>query len=381
MNESQPQSLLPNGLRDALPPEAGAEARAIGRLLDVFHANAYDRVEPPLVEFEQSLLDGPGQAVSPQTFRLMDPVSQRMMGLRADITPQIARIAATRLARAPRPLRLSYAGQVLRVRGNQLRPERQFAQVGVELIGAPVPSGDVEVVVLAAESLSAVGVPEISIDLSMPTLVPIVCQDLGLAEDEARRARIALDRKDPAALVGFGDAARPLLTGLLDAAGPADQAIAALDALSLSDRAKSMCAELAETIEHVAAAAPALGLTVDPVEFRGMEYQTGVSFTIFTPQVRSEIGRGGRYELNTGESATGFTLFMDALVRALPEPEPGSGYLAYLPYGTSPQVAARIRGDGWRTLQALSPEGDASAEARRLKCSHMLNDDNVIEVT
>lgn len=379
MNESQPQSLLPNGLRDALPPEAGAEARAIGRLLDVFHANAYDRVEPPLVEFEQSLLDGPGQAVSPQTFRLMDPVSQRMMGLRADITPQIARIAATRLARAPRPLRLSYAGQVLRVRGNQLRPERQFAQVGVELIGAPVPSGDVEVVVLAAESLSAVGVPEISIDLSMPTLVPIVCQDLGLAEDEARRARIALDRKDPAALVGFGDAARPLLTGLLDAAGPADQAIAALDALSLSDRAKSMCAELAETVERVAAAAPALGLTVDPVEFRGMEYQTGVSFTIFTPQVRSEIGRGGRYELNTGESATGFTLFMDALVRALPEPE--AGYLAYLPYGTSPQVAARIRGDGWRTLQALSPEGDASAEARRLKCSHMLNDDNVIEVT
>ena len=378
MNETQPQSLLPNGLRDALPPEAGAEARAIDCLLDVFHANAYDRVEPPMVEFEQSLLDGPGQAVSPQTFRLMDPVSQRMMGLRADITPQIARIAATRLAQAPRPLRLSYAGQVLRVRGNQLRPERQFTQVGVELIGAPAPSGDVEVVVLAAESLSAVGVPEVSIDLSMPTLVPIICQDLGLAEDEARRARIALDRKDPAALVGFGDAVRPLLTGLLEAAGPADQAIAALDALPLSDQAKAMCAELAETVDRVAAAAPALGLTVDPVEFRGMEYQTGVSFTIFTPQVRSEIGRGGRYELNTGESATGFTLFMDALVRALPEPE--AGYLAYLPYATSPQVAARIRGDGWRTLQALSPEGDASAEARRLKCSHILEDDDVIEV-
>ena len=361
-----------------MPPEAGAEARAIDCLLDVFHANAYDRVEPPMVEFEQSLLDGPGQAVSPQTFRLMDPVSQRMMGLRADITPQIARIAATRLAQAPRPLRLSYAGQVLRVRGNQLRPERQFTQVGVELIGAPAPSGDVEVVVLAAESLSAVGVPEVSIDLSMPTLVPIICQDLGLAEDEARRARIALDRKDPAALVGFGDAVRPLLTGLLEAAGPADQAIAALDALPLSDQAKAMCAELAETVDRVAAAAPALGLTVDPVEFRGMEYQTGVSFTIFTPQVRSEIGRGGRYELNTGESATGFTLFMDALVRALPEPE--AGYLAYLPYATSPQVAARIRGDGWRTLQALSPEGDASAEARRLKCSHILEDDDVIEV-
>ena len=379
MTETQSQSLLPNGLRDALPPEAGAEARAIDCLLGVFHANAYDRVEPPLVEFEQSLLDGPGQAVSPQTFRLMDPVSQRMMGLRADITPQIARIAATRLAQAPRPLRLSYAGQVLRVRGNQLRPERQFAQVGVELIDAPAPSGDVEVAVLAAESLSAVGVPEISIDLSMPALVPVICQDIGLAGDEARRARVALDRKDPAALAGFGDAARALLTGLLDAAGPAAQAISALDALPLSDQAKSMCSELAETVDRVAAAAPALGLTVDPVEFRGMEYQTGVSFTIFTPQVRSEIGRGGRYELKSGESATGFTLFMDALVRALPEPE--AGYLAYIPYGTSPQVAARIRSEGWRTLQALSSEDDVSAEARRLNCSHMLKDDDVIEVT
>ena len=378
MNDTQPQSLLPNGLRDSLPPEAGAEASAINRLLEMFNANAYDRVEPPLVEFEQSLLDGPGQAVSPQTFRLMDPVSQRMMGLRADITPQIARIAATRLAEAPRPLRLSYAGQVLRVQGNQLRPERQFAQVGVELVGAPAPSGDVEVVVLAAESLTAVGIPEISVDLSMPTLVPVICQDIGLAEDEARRARVALDRKDPAALAGFSDYTRTLLTGLLDAAGPADDAIADLDALSLSDRARKMCAELNETVERVAAAAPALGLTIDPEEFRGMEYQTGVSFTIFTPRVRSEIGRGGRYALNTGESATGFTLFMDALVRALPEPE--TGHLAYIPYGTSPQLAARIRGDGWRTLRALSPENNLAAEARRLNCSHMLQGDDVIEV-
>ncbi len=379
MNETQPQSLLPNGLRDALPPEAGAQSAAIGRLLDVFHANAYDRVQPPLVEFEQSLLDGPGQAVSSQTFRLMDPVSQRMMGLRADITPQIARIAATRLAQAPRPLRVSYAGQVLRVRGNQLRPERQFAQVGVELIGAAAPSGDVEVVVLAAESLSAVGVADVSIDLSMPTLVPVICQDIGLAVDEARRARVVLDRKDPTALAGFNDATRTILAGLLAAAGPADEAVAALNALPLSDQARRMCAELAETVDQVAAAAPALGLTVDPVEFRGMEYQTGVSFTIFTPQVRSEIGRGGRYELNTGESATGFTLFMDALVRALPEPV--AGYLVFVPHGTSPQVSARVREDGWRTLQALSVEGDDTVEARRLNCSHILRDGDVSEVT
>lgn len=379
MNESPPRPLLPSGLRDALPPEAGAEARAVGRLLDVFHANAYERVDPPLVEFEQSLLDGPGEAVSPQTFRLMDPVSQRMMGLRADITPQVARIAATRLAQAPRPLRLSYAGHVLRVRGSQTRPERQFVQVGAELIGAPAPGADVEAVALAAEALGAVGVTAVSIDLSLPTLVPAICREIGLAEDEARRARVALDRKDPAGLSGLDEDTRALLTALLEAAGPATDAIGRLKALPLPERTRPMCDELRQTVERVAAAAPGLDLTVDPVEFRGMEYQTGVSFTVFTPRVHSEIGRGGRYELDTGESATGFTLFMDALARALPAPEPER--LVYVPVDAPPETPARLRANGWRTLRGLSAVADDMAEARRLQCSHVLRNGAPVEAS
>ena len=101
------RALLPAGLRDLLPPDAETEASAVEALMEVFASHGYQRVQPPLLEFEDSLLAGSGAAVSEQTFRLMDPVSQRMMGLRADTTPQVARIATTRLARAPRPLRLS----------------------------------------------------------------------------------------------------------------------------------------------------------------------------------------------------------------------------------------------------------------------------------
>src|SRR3546814_5883986 len=100
------------------------------------------------------LLTGAGTAVASQTFRLMDPVSPRMMGLRADMTPQVARIATTRLKKAPRPLRLCYGGQVLQVRGSQSRPERQFAQAGIELIGAPEGAGDAEEVVVGIEGLA-----------------------------------------------------------------------------------------------------------------------------------------------------------------------------------------------------------------------------------
>ena len=129
-------ALLPAGLRDLLPPDAETEA-AVGGGADgrCSPRTATQRVKPPLLEFEDSLLAGAGAAVAEQTFRLMDPDSQRMMGLRADTTPQVARIATTRLATAPRPLRLSYAGQCLRVRGSQLAPDRQIAQAGIELIG------------------------------------------------------------------------------------------------------------------------------------------------------------------------------------------------------------------------------------------------------
>ena len=133
-------ALLPAGLRDLLPPDAETEASAVEALMDVFAAHGYQRVKPPLLEFEDSLLAGSGSAVAEQTFRLMDPDSQRMMGLRADTTPQVARIATTRLANAPRPLRLSYAGQCLRVRGSQIAPDRQIASGG-DRIDRPRQSG------------------------------------------------------------------------------------------------------------------------------------------------------------------------------------------------------------------------------------------------
>ena len=132
MNEESSKALLPDGLRDGLPPDAGHETVVYTRLLDVFAGRGYERVEPPLVEFEDTLLEGAGGALALSTFRLMDPVTQRMMGVRADMTPQVARIATTRLRKTGRPLRLCYGGSVLRVRGNQLQPERGFRQAGVE---------------------------------------------------------------------------------------------------------------------------------------------------------------------------------------------------------------------------------------------------------
>src|SRR6266567_4208427 len=205
MNEPLHPALLPLGLRDLLPPDAAAEALAVGRMMAVLESHGYQRVKPPLVEFEESLLSGPGAAMASETFRLMDPVSHRMIGLRADMTPQVARIAATRLKNAARPLRLSYAGQVLRIKGGQLRPERQIGQVGAELIGADGAAADVEAIALAAEALAG----------------------LGITGKQSEVIRAALDHKDAAKLAEAAGAATPLLGKLLAAAGPAKTALAA----------------------------------------------------------------------------------------------------------------------------------------------------------
>ncbi len=376
MNELARRGLLPAGLRDVLPPEADQEAEVVRRLMDVSIAHGYRRVKPPLVEFEDSLLAGAGVAMGPSTFRVMDPVSQKMLGLRADMTLQVARIAATRLRKLPRPLRLSYAGEVMRVRGDELRPERQFGQVGAELIGSDSVAADAEAVCLAVDALTAIGLQNLTVDLSSPRLAPAVIATAGLDAEQIRKVRDALDRKDQNAVKRNGRGAGAMLVELLKATGPADRALTALLKLNLPSEAAAEAKRLKETVDVIRAAVPGLNITVDPVEIRGFEYHTGLCFTLFARRVRGELGRGGRYMAGhdlmpgNGEAATGFTLFMDTILKALPEPQDGKRL--FLPFGTLPAEAKRWRGDGWVTLAGLEAGSGAEAEAKRHGCSHIL---------
>ncbi len=380
MTELGDQALLPAGFQDVLPPQAAQEAEVIERLIGCLASHGYERVKPPLLEFEETILAGAGAAVAQQTFRLMDPVSQRMMGLRADMTPQVARIAATRMRNSPRPLRLCYGGQVLRIKGGQLRPERQFAQVGAELIGAASERADAEVAVLAAAALAAIGIEGLSIDLNLPPLVDALAADLGIEAPRLAALRQALDRKDAAAVSEIAGAAADKFQALLRAAGPAEAALAALGAMELGDAAAREVARLTRVIETIRAGAPELTLTVDPAEHRGFEYQTGISFILFARGVRGELGRGGRYATDPPvsssaaepESATGFTLYMDSVQRALPEPD--APRRLYLPPDCPPARGDELRAEGWITLAGLEPAVDTVAEAHRMGCSHALID-------
>lgn len=381
-NDNLHKALLPQGLRDLLPPAAEAEAEAVGKLIAVLSSHGYERVKPPLMEFEENLLSGAGAAMAPETFRLMDPISQRMIALRADMTTQVARIAGTRLANTARPLRLCYAGEALRVKGSDMEPERQIGQVGAELIGSDAIAADIEAVTLAAEALSSLGIDGLSVDLTLPTLVPAICRAAaidGAARDTLRRA---LDHKDAAAVAASGGTAAALLQKLLASAGAAAPALKAIAALDLAPEAAAERARLAAVAAQLAATMPSLSITIDPVENRGFEYHTGVSFSFFARGSKTELGRGGRYRTGVGngtgegEDATGFTLYTEAVLEAMTPHRPAPRL--YVPAGSGAAAAARWRSQGYVTVAGLVPAKDATAEARRLGCGFVLKGEKAV---
>lgn len=347
-------ALLPNGLVDLLPPQAEAEAQTIELFMKEFGAFGYNRVKPPLVEFEESLLgQGPGQKLARKTFRMMDPVSQRMMGVRADVTAQIARISQSRLANSPRPLRLSYAADVLRVNGTQLRPERQFCQVGCELIGIDNTLSDVELALIALKALSAAGIKGLSIDLTLPTLIQNIYDEVKLEDKDRTRFDDHIEKRDRDALSAEkGDMAK-LIVSLLEAEGTAERAIPVLSALKLKGKSGDDIAKLIKVAQDLRAAIDVYGLadiqiTIDPLERRGFEYQTGVSFTLFAKGASGELGRGGRYDVQVegtaSETATGFTLYMDSVLRVIE------------PKALAPRKETAADTD-WKAVKSLQDQG------------------------
>ncbi len=376
-------ALLPEGLHDRLVGDAQRERKVVEKLLTIFFAHGYDLILPPLIEFEESLLLGSGQAQSRNMFRLLDPLSQRMMGVRTDMTGQVARISHTRLSNVERPLRLSYAGDVLRVKGTQLRPERQFKQVGAELIGTNTTEAYVEIILLGYEALKDAGVNNLSIDLTVPLLVPVILKELALEKEISDLVRCALDAKNIGEIANIKGEIGTISRDLLKAAGPAEKSLKILRNIELPKKAREICDELGKLIELLKKIKPELVITIDPGEYTGFEYQTGISFSLFASGVRGELGRGGRYLVNAecgdGEPATGFSLYPDSLMRALGSFE--TEKKIFIPFKSDRNQLSMLQSQGYRTLQGLESVLDVDAEAKRMECDYIWHNSQIIKTS
>jgi len=279
--------------------------------------------------------------------------------------PGVDRLSVDRLAAAARPLRLSYAGPVLRVRGTQLSPERESVQVGAELIGSDSAEAVGEVIALAVEALRGTGLTGLSLDITMPTLVAeLAAAGWSLGRASLEQVQALLDGKDSGGLAALGAGA---FEPLIAAAGPAGEALARLAALPFPTGPAARLAEITALVARLEGVA----VTLDPTERHGFEYQTWIGFSLFGADIPGEAGRGGAYLImapdGTEEAAIGFSLYVDGLVDAgLGVTDPRR---ILLPFGTDPAVGAQLRRNGWSTVAAFV----AGASPADFRCGHVWN--------
>ncbi len=374
---------LPPGLRDLLPPRA-AQRRARARsAIDCFSQWGYELVVLPAYEREDTIARGLSESAQRDLVRFVEPSSGHVVALRPDMTPQIARVAATRYADAALPLRLMYEGSVIRTPRGRSRKLRQISQAGVELIGWASIDADVEVIRVALAALSALGLEDVRVELSHATvanaLVALAPEPLRAhfidalsARDDATLRRVlrdgpALDRVR-ATIAVAGDSA------LLD--GDSTHTISTSPALSAA------LDELRAVRDRLAASGLADRVLVDLGEVRGLGYYTGVSFVLLARGVGEPIGAGGRYdsllaEFGAPRPATGCAIDLELVDEALSRRAPAAIERPTLLVGDGDgraRAALALRARGMAVAEcdeALFSAADAaslSRYARVLRC-------------
>ena len=371
------RGLLPAGLSDVLHPNAKIQAKKIEKLLDTFSSFGYLRIKPPLVEYEDSLLsEGPGNVLKDSTFRIMDPLSQKMMALRSDMTAQISRISSTRMSHLPRPLRLSYSGDVLRVNGDSFNMERQKTQVGAELIGNESVTIDAEIILVCLESLSSIDINDITLDLNLPFLRAYLLRNIPVSSRNIINE--AIDRKDKNVIKKLKiDSALQILK-LMEAAGDYESSKINLSLLGSNDFLSKALDYLLNVAKIIKENNPSVNITLDPLENRGFKYHSGLSFTIFSKNFKGEIAKGGRYLTVSNETATGCTIYTEKIYNTAKDFIENK--LVYVPF-LNINDANSIIDKGYDIIFGTRENDNVKQEAHEMGCKYIFKNETIIELT
>jgi ATP phosphoribosyltransferase regulatory subunit len=367
---TQDRWLLPDGVEEILPGEARAIERLRRDVLDLFERWGYELVSPPLVEYLESLLTGVGGELDIQTFKLIDQMTGRLLGVRADITPQVARIDAHYLKRQA-PARLCYVGSVLRTRPDELGGTREPLQLGAELYGHGGAAADAEVLALMSAALAVADIKSPHIDLGHVGIFRALVAHAGLSAEQEAAVFEALQRKarpEVEALLaqyGIADPARAWLLALLGLNGGPTVLVAARERLRGAPAAVGEALDNLEAMAKLAGETPGLpALHFDLAELAGYHYYTGVVFSAFVAGHGRAIARGGRYDgigraFGRSRPATGFGADLRELARLGGRATaPLTGILAP-PAGDADlaREIARLRAAGERVVSKLPDDG------------------------
>jgi ATP phosphoribosyltransferase regulatory subunit len=374
--------LLPEGIDELLPEEAQVLEGLRRQLLDLFNSWGYDLVIPPFVEYVESLLTGVGSDLDVQTFKLIDQRNGRLMGVRADMTPQVARIDAHSL-RHEAPTRLCYIGTVLRTQSDEFASSRSLVQIGAELYGHNGTQSDAEMLSLMLETLTLAGLQDVYIDIGHVGIFQGLAAQAGLNSDQKHDLFDALQRKSVPeisaylASLSIDDTVRQMLLELAWLNGDADVLDVARQKLkTATEQVHQAIDEMAQTASQVQSLYPHIPLHFDLAEIRGIQYHTGIVFAAYKAGVGQSIAQGGRYDnigryFGRARPATGFSADLRSLIKL------GSSSVTqkngiFAPAQKDPSLLAKIhelRQGGERVIRQLS---DQTGGAKELSCDRCI---------
>jgi ATP phosphoribosyltransferase regulatory subunit len=367
--------LLPDGIEEILPPEAARIEAARRQVLDLFQCWGYELVVTPHIEYLESLLTGAGQDLDLRTFKVVDPLSGRQMGFRADITPQVARIDAHTLRREG-PSRLCYAGSVLHAKPRALSTSRSPIQLGAELYGDASPASDLEIISLMLQTLERSGISHLHMDLGHVGIYRALARVAALSAPLEQQLFDALQRKATDEVAALTESLEPgvrdMLRALVELSGDVSVLARARSRLAGAPKTVQEALDALQSIaDGLAARFPELPLYFDLGELRGYHYHTGVVFAAFLPGMGQSIAQGGRYDdigadFGRARPATGFSTDLRSLVSLGESPAAAAPNGIWAPDAADAalwQTVSELRRGGERVLQALPGQSLDAAQA------------------
>ncbi len=294
-----------------MPPHASQSRQIVGQLLKCFALFGYQEVNPPLMEFEESLLAGKGKAHEHNTFRVMDPHSHKMMGVRADMTTQLERIATIMHGSdSNHPVRLSYSGSVLRVSPPSLSPTRQMQQTGIEMIGYSKQISSVEILTVLLEALLSIGVTSPVISLSVAGITDTLFGScIAPSREMIDKAILHKDKGTLPETMPYRD----LISDMMIL--PFDQVTARHDFPEIIAGQLHMMQQVRNQIQEQFK--DGIDIYCDPLDMAGFSYHDGLCFTLFDADTAQEIGRGGHYTIDETLYGCGATLYTAPVIDAV----------------------------------------------------------------
>ncbi|MCB1644170.1 MAG: ATP phosphoribosyltransferase regulatory subunit [Pseudomonadales bacterium] len=351
--------LLPDGIDEVLPPQAHNLERIRRQLLDIFASWGYDYVIPPMVEFLESLLTGTGRDLDLKTFKLTDQVSGRMMGIRADITPQVARIDAHSHQQSGLA-RMCYAGTVLHAKADNMLASRAPIQAGAELFGDTGTQGDIEIVSLMLQSLCSVGLDDVMVELGDVGIYRSLMSSAGLAREQEEQLFELIQKKAPGDLeallqtLPLDDQTCRMISALPGLCGTEDVISRAQVLLAGQPDVEARLNSLSEVAARIGQRFPSASIYYDLSELRGYHYHTGLVFAAYHRPDHQQIAKGGRYDsvgavFGRARGATGFTVDLKRLSVMLASSHERQTVAVASELSAGPAL--------WEKLQALRSDG------------------------